>query len=93
MIRPGKTNLMGNPLTHFIPEGMSEATYWKVYWRRNAVARPLGSPPGSCRLNRPRVVDEVPVKQHVFLSFITHQLLVLVSEALGFTKTCFSVFV
>ena len=92
IIRPSKTDLKSKPLGHFIPSGMSEKTYWKVYWRRNAVERTFGQTKGHCGLDRPRVVDEGPVKQHVFLSFITHQLLILVSAALGSTKTCFSLF-
>ena len=92
IIRPAKTDLMGNPLNHFIPGGMSEKTYWKVYWRRNAVERTFGQTKGHCGLKRPRVVDEEPVKQHVFLSFILHQLLTLASANLGLPKTCFSLF-
>ena len=93
IIRPGKPDLKGNPLDHFLPEGMSEKTYWKVYWRRNAVERTFAYGKGYCGLKRPRVVDERPVKQHVYLSFVIHQLLVIASAALGLSKTCFSLFV
>ena len=92
IIRPGKTDLRGKPLSHFIPPGMSEKTYWKLYWRRNAVERSFGRVKDYCNLRRPRVVNEGPVKQHIFLAFVCHQLLVLVSKALGFAKTYYSLF-
>ena len=92
IIRPTKTDLMGNPLDHFIPEGMTEKTYWTVYWRRNAVERTFARTKGQLNLKRPRVVEEDPIKQHVFLSFILHQLLVFASAALGLKKTSFSTF-
>lgn len=93
VIRPSKTDLMGNPLDHFIPQGMSEKSYWKVYWRRNAVERTFGRAKGHCGLKRPRVVDRDPIKQHVFISFICHQLLILASATLGAGKSYFSLFV
>ena len=93
VIRPPKPDVLKRGMNYFIPKGMSEKTYWKVYWRRNAVERTFGQTKGHCGLERPRVVNEAPVKQHVFLSFITHQLLILASAALGLSKTCFSLFV
>ncbi|MHA2170127.1 MAG: transposase [Candidatus Kariarchaeaceae archaeon] len=93
VIRPGKTDLKQVGLLPFIPIGMSEQTYWQLYWRRNAVERTFGQAKGHCGLKRPRVVDREPIKQHVFLSFICHHLLTLASAALGFTKTRFSLFV
>ena len=93
LIRPGKTDLKNKDLQTFVPKGMSEKNYWKLYWRRNAVERTFGRVKGHCMLYRPRVVDKEPVKQHVFLSFICHQLLILASEALGLKKTCFSLFI
>ena len=93
VIRPGKTDLMVKGFKPFLPEGMSKKTYWQVYWRRNAVERTYGQVKGHCGLKRPRVVDREPVKQHVFLSFVCHLLLILVSETLDLARTCFSLFV
>ena len=93
IIRPGKPDLKKKGMKPFLPLGMSEKTYWKLYWKRNAVERTFGQTKGHCGLERPRVVDKEPVKQHVFLSFITHQLLILASAALGLSKTCFSLFI
>jgi hypothetical protein len=93
VIRPGKTDTMVKGLTPFLPQGMSEKTYWQLYWRRNAVERTFGQAKGHCALKRPRVVDREPIKQHVFPSFICHHLLTLASAALGLTKTRFSLFV
>ena len=92
VIRPGKTDLMGNSMQHFLPPGMSEKTYWKVYWRRNAVERTFGQVKGYCGLGIPRVTDKDPVKQHVYLSFVCHQLLMLVSDTLNLKKSRFSLF-
>ena len=92
IIRPTKTDLKGNELEHFIPEEMSEETYWTVYWRRNAVERTFARTKGQLNLSRPRVVDEDPIKQHVFLSFVCHLLLAFASAALGLKKTSFSTF-
>ena len=92
IIRPSNTDLKGRRLVHFIPKGMSVKTYWRVYWRRNAVERSLAKVKDYCNLRRPRVVNEEPVKQHVYLSFICHQLLVLGSHTLGLAKVCYSLF-
>ncbi len=92
IIRPSKTDLKGSSLSKFIPKGMSEDTYWKVYWRRNAVERTFARTKGQLNLSRPRVVDEDPIKQHIFFSFILHQLLVFASAAMGLKKTSFSTF-
>ena len=53
IIRPSKIDLKKKPLDHFIPAGMSEKTYWKVYWRRNAAERTFGQTKGHCGLKRP----------------------------------------
>ena len=92
IIRPSKTDLMGAPMKKFVPTGMSEKTYWVVYWRRNAVERTFARTKGQLNLSRPRVVEEEPIKRHVFLSFILHQLLVFASAAMGLKKTTFSTF-
>lgn len=93
VIRPGKPDLKTKSLQSFVPEGMSEKTYWKLYWRRNAVERTFGRVKGHCMLYRPRVVEKDPVKQHVFLSFVCHQLLIMASKALGLKNTSFSLFI
>lgn len=93
VIRPSKSDLKGTTMKKFIPEGMSEKTYWVVYWRRNAVERTFGQAKGYCGLDRPRIVDKDPVKQHVFLSFVVHLLLIMASDSLGLSKTSFSIFV
>ena len=92
VIRPAKTDLKLSTMRDFVPEGMSESTYWVVYWRRNAVERTFARAKGQLNLSRPRVVDEEPIKRHVFLSFILHQLLTFASAAMGLNKTTFSTF-
>jgi len=92
IIRPTKTDPKKTALHEFVPEGMSEKTYWIVYWRRNAVERTFARTKGQLNLSRPRVVQEDPIKQHVFLSFILHQLLVFASAGIGLAKTSFSTF-
>lgn len=92
IIRPTKHEVAKRGVEHFIPDGMSEKTYWTVYWKRNSVERTFAQTKGHCGLERPRVVNMDPIKQHVFLSFITHQLLIMASTALGRSKVSFSLF-
>ena len=77
----------------FIPKGMSEKTYWKVYWRRNAVERTFAYTKGYFRLERPRVVDENPVKQHVFISFCTMLLVKIACHQMGLKTTKYSIYI
>ncbi len=92
IIRPTKHEVAKRGIEYFLPDGMSKESYWKVYWRRNAVERTFSQTKGHCGLERPRVVNEEPVKQHVFLSFISHQLLRMASTALGRPKISFCLF-
>ena len=92
IIRPAKPDLKKRDMSDFVPDGMSEKTYWVVYWRRNAVERTFARTKGQLNLSRPRVVQEDSIKQHVFLSFVLHQLLVFASAAKGLEKTSFSTF-
>ena len=91
-MKPTISDSILNQLEYFIPDKMSEDTYWKVYWRRNAVERTFARVKGQLNLERPRVVNEDPIKQHVFLSFVCHLLLAFASAALGLKKTSFSTF-
>lgn len=93
IIRPGKTDLKKKSIQDFIPQGMSEKTYWKVYWKRNAVERTFAYAKGYCGLNSPRVVNEHPVKQHVFISFCVLLLLKIACDEMGLEKTQYSLFI
>ncbi|MHA2091514.1 MAG: transposase [Candidatus Kariarchaeaceae archaeon] len=92
IIRPTKTDLMGNSMEFFLPKELNEEKYWKLYTKRLAVERTFGRTKGYFRLGRPRVINEQPVRQHVFLSFICHQLMALVSANLGLKQVKYSLF-
>ena len=93
IIRPPKSEVEKKGMEPFLPKGMSEKTFWVVYPRRNTVELTFAQTKQHCGLRRPRVTEKDPIKQHVFLSFVIHQLLTLASAALGLTKTCFSKFI
>ncbi|MCH8905482.1 MAG: transposase [Candidatus Heimdallarchaeota archaeon] len=92
IIRPTKTDLKGHPMEFFLPEELIEEKYWKLYTRRLAVERTYSRTKGFSRLGQPRVVNEEPVRQHVFLSFVCHLLMVLVSAEMGLKQTKYSLF-
>ena len=91
-IRPTKTDLKGNPLEFFIPGELSEGTYWFVYWKRNAVELTFAFAKGQCGLDRPRVVNEKMIKQHVYLSFIIQLFYIFASTERGMKNNSFSFF-
>lgn len=93
IIRPTKTDLMRKSIVDFLPLNMSEETYWKVYWRRNAVERTFAFAKGYCGLDSPRVVNEDPVKQHVFISFCILLLIKIACDEMGLEKTKYSIFI
>ena len=93
IIRPNKTDLTNKTIHDFLPEDMSEYTYWKVYWRRNAVERTFAYVKGYCGLASPRVVNENPIKQHVFLSFCILLLIKIACDEMGLEKTKYSIFI
>lgn len=91
-IRPSKTDLKCISMESYIPGRLSEETYWKVYWKRNAVELTFAYAKGQCSLNQPRVVNEDMVKQHVFISFIIQLFSIMASLEMGLNKSCFSIF-
>ncbi|OLS20893.1 MAG: hypothetical protein HeimC2_35470 [Candidatus Heimdallarchaeota archaeon LC_2] len=93
IIRPNKTDLKNKSIQEFLPPDMSEYTYWKVYWRRNAVERTFAYAKGYCGLGSPRVVNENPIKQHVFLSFCILLLVKIACDEMGLERTKYSIFV
>ncbi|MCH8905982.1 MAG: transposase [Candidatus Heimdallarchaeota archaeon] len=76
----------------FLPEKLIETKYWNIYTRRLAIERTFSRGKGFFRLGRPRVVEEDPVRQHVFLSFVCHQLMVLVSANIELKQIKYGLF-
>ncbi|MHA2097398.1 MAG: transposase [Candidatus Kariarchaeaceae archaeon] len=93
VIRPSKTDLARKTIQDFLPTDMSEYSYWRVYWRRNAVERTFAFAKGYCGLDSPRVVNENPVKQHVFISFCILLLIKIACKEMGLEKTKYSIFI
>lgn len=91
--RPAKTDLMRKSLQDFLPHGLKEDQYWKLYTRRLAVERTFGRTKGYFGLYRPRVTGFTAVTQHVVLSFICHLLAAEVSKSLNLSKINYSMFV
>lgn len=92
-IRPSKTELKKKTIHDFIPGDLSEYTFWRVYWKRNAVERTFGYLKRFCNMRRPRVTNEDPIKQHMYLSFCCLLLLVIASKNMGLKQTKFSMFI